>query len=110
MGWFGRVFLSLSRARTTRELLRVLCCADTSHARGICLLREWLSPTQRAQFDSEGHFDVTGCDTGKRYRIRYGNASNVFELDENGNLGAGWCFAPHGTRVVGDRANISWTL
>ena len=29
--------------------------------RGLKLLREWLSPEQRAQFDAERYFDVIGC-------------------------------------------------
>ena len=41
----------------------------TREARGVDLLREWLSPEQRAQFDAKRYFDVIGCDSGKRYRI-----------------------------------------
>jgi hypothetical protein len=36
----------------------------TREARGLKLLREWLSLEQRAEFDAKGYFDVIGCDTG----------------------------------------------
>ena len=45
------------------------------------LLREVLSPEQRAQYDSKGFFEVTGGQTGMRYRIRTGSQMNVEELD-----------------------------
>src|ERR1700720_1965916 len=47
-------------------------------ARGIKLLREWLSPEQFAQYDARTYFDVIGSDSGKRYRLRYGFATNVY--------------------------------
>src|SRR5262249_44409539 len=36
------------------------------------LLKQWLSSVQLAQYESTGHFDVTGCHSGKHYRIRHG--------------------------------------
>jgi len=71
-------------------------------ARGITLLRKWLSPEQQAQFDAFRHFDVIGCDTGTRYRIRHGTAPNVHEIDAAGRSAMGWCFAPSGRLVAGD--------
>ena len=71
-------------------------------ARGITLLREWLSPEQRAQFDASRCFDVVGCDTGRRYRIRHGTATNVQEIDDAGRPVMGWCFVPSGDLVAGD--------
>ena len=50
-------------------------------ARGLALLKAWLSPEQLAQYRLYRHFDVTGCHSGKRYRIRYGVSMNVCELD-----------------------------
>lgn len=70
--------------------------------RGVKLLCEWLSADQLRQFKLHGHFEVTGCHTGTRYRIRYGAASNIHELDERGKPRAGWCFVPTGTLVAGD--------
>ena len=71
-------------------------------ARGIKLLREWLTPEQRAQFDANRYFDVVGCNSGKRYRIRYGSSTNVHEIDSEGRSINGWCFVPSGNLVVGD--------
>ena len=64
--------------------------------RSLRLLREWLSPTQREQFATKGHFEVVGSDSGKRYRIHAGASANVCELDEGGRLKAGLCFMPTG--------------
>ena len=71
-------------------------------ARGITLLREWLSPMQRAQFDASKSFDVVGCDSGRRYRIHYGRVTNVHQIDEAGQPVTGWCFVPSGHLVAGD--------
>jgi hypothetical protein len=65
-------------------------------------LRHWLSTSQRKQFDANEYFDVIGCDTGRTYRIYYGRAMNVHELDEAGRLKMGWCFLPKGYLVAGD--------
>ena len=80
----GRILVEWARK------VRALCdrhrefFEDTREARGIKLLREWLSPEQRAQFDAKRYFEVIGCDSGKRYRIRYGCATNVHEIDGDG--------------------------
>jgi hypothetical protein len=87
---------SYSKALLDSWLLR-----DNS-LRGRMLLREWLSAEQRAQFDVHDYFDVIGCQTGKKYRIRYGHYSNIEELDANGRPASGWCFVPAGNLVAGD--------
>jgi hypothetical protein len=87
------VHLAQSRRRTLYEVRA---------ARGITLLREWLSPQQRTQFDNFRFFEVTGCDSGKSYRIQYGISANVFELDCDGRPHIGWCFIPVGNLVPGD--------
>jgi hypothetical protein len=74
----------------------------TAGARGKALLREWLSPEQRAQFEATESFEVIGCHAGKRYRIQYGAATNVFETDEAGHPVMGWRFLPNGGLVPGD--------
>jgi hypothetical protein len=71
-------------------------------ARGINLLREWLTPEQRAEFDAQRYFDVIGCHSGKRYRIHYGSSTNVHEIDIEGRSINGWCFVPSGPLVAGD--------
>jgi hypothetical protein len=66
------------------------------------LLKEWLSPTQLAQYESDGYFQVTGSHSGKRYRIRRDRLMNVDELDGCGARVAVWCFGPAGYLPVGD--------
>jgi hypothetical protein len=70
--------------------------------RGIKLLREWLSPQQLVQFNEYRYFDVTGCHSGRRYRIRYGLASNIWVLDQHKRPVTGLCFVPDGKLVPGD--------
>ena len=57
---------------------------------------------QRAQFAEKGYFEVVGGDTGKRYRIYAGAATNVCEVDENGRPTLGLCFLPMGELPIGD--------
>jgi hypothetical protein len=75
---------------------------DIRKARGIALLREWLSPEQQAQFHTSKCFDVIGCESGKRYRIRHGTGTNIHEIDAAGRPIMGWCFVPCGELVAGD--------
>jgi hypothetical protein len=75
---------------------------STRELRGRKLLREWLSPGQLAQYDAHNYFEVTGCHTGKRYRIRHGMGMNVYELDNGGRPRTGWCFVPKDHLVTGD--------
>jgi hypothetical protein len=102
----GRFQCSLARwtrkVQTLRERCRELFSEDAKEARGVTLLREWLSPKQLADFDGCRHFEVIGCDTGKRYRIRYGRTTNVYELDDGGHPRVGWCFIPAADLVAGD--------
>ena len=70
--------------------------------RGLALLREWLSPEQREQFDTRGYFDVIGSHTGRRYRIRRGTATNVYELNEFDRPLTGRCFMPRDGLPAGD--------
>ena len=112
-----RLFLSECgrRARVLRDSLRrQLNRIDPSfapgfrygygerEARGLGLLKEWLSPEQFAQYDAKSYFEVTGCHSGKRYRISHGNSMNIHELDGAGHPCVGWCFVPKGHLVAGD--------
>ena len=90
------------RKRALRELYKVVLRREGPHARGLRLLRSWLSPEQRRQFSEGNYFDVVGCHTGKRYRIHYGVTTNVVELDWDGRPMAGRCFLPAGHLVAGD--------
>jgi hypothetical protein len=83
---------SSNRLRVVREFYRSFIDRNSPDTRARRLLREWLSPGQLAQFDADGYFDVIGSETGRRYRIHEGTASNVFELDDDGQATAGWCF------------------
>jgi hypothetical protein len=70
--------------------------------RASALLGRWLSPTQRAQYESVGHFDVTGSHSGRRYRICSKRQMNVDELDEDGRPVAILCFGPETYVPTGD--------
>src|SRR6202051_1913390 len=73
-----------------------------SEARGLELLKEWLSPEQSAQYDAKSYFEVTGCHSGKRYRISHGTLMNIYELDGAGRPRIGWHITPKGHLVAGD--------
>ena len=76
--------------------------AAAAEAKGLALLTEWLTPAQRAQYDKDKAFEVSGSHSGKRYRIKHGRQMNVVELDAKGNEKQGWCFLPQGGLVAGD--------
>ena len=97
--WVARCSRLLGKVR---ERYREWPTQETRESRGITLLSEWLTIDQRAQFELEKCFEVIGCDTGKRYRILYGTAANVHELDDDGRPLMGWCFVPRGYLVPGD--------
>jgi hypothetical protein len=65
------------------------------------LLRSWLSPKQREQYDAEACFEVVGSDTGKRYRICKGRAFNIQELDARDLQVRAWCFSAESV-AIGD--------
>jgi len=91
-----------SRLRMLGRLFKSFRRENTPEARALRLLRNWLSAEQRRQFDAAGSFDVIGCDTGKRYRIRYGISANVQVVDQAGTPVMGLCFVPVGHLVAGD--------
>lgn len=70
--------------------------------RGERLLREWLTPEQRAQYEQRGDFEVRGEVSGKRYRIVRAASFNVHELDDAGQVQSRICFMPEGNLVPGD--------
>lgn len=73
-----------------------------TEARALALLRGWLSPKQRACYERFRYFDVTGSDTGTRYRIHHGTQTNIEELSSTGHHVCKWCFVPDGDLVAGD--------
>jgi hypothetical protein len=100
----GAVFITLALLACTLVMAHV---REASHRRtveekGLALLKEWLSPSQLAQYEKDRFFEVKGCHSGKRYRIRQSLQMNVDELDEHGVRTVAWCFGPEGTLPVGD--------
>jgi hypothetical protein len=72
------LFPSLRRTRLLDEVGAPARNANerlAADVRGQELLRSWLSPEQRRQYDQRGSFEVVGSDTGKRYRICKGDIS-----------------------------------
>ena len=94
--------LDRAHRRALRGLSMIFWRENNREARGLRLLRNWLTPEQRAQFDVDRYFDVIGCNSGKRYRIHYGANSNVVEIDTAGYPKVGRCFVPVGQLVAGD--------
>jgi len=88
--------------RAARALFMRHGAERTPEGRSLQLLREWLSPSQRAQFAEKGYFEVVGGESGRRYRIHVGAATNVCEIDERGRPKAGLCFLPIGDLPIGD--------
>jgi len=90
------------RFYAVRQLYQKFLSENSREARGLWLMRDWLSPSQRLQFDRSGSFDVIGSDSGKRYRVYSEMVPNVHELDDAGRPTVGLCFIPLGRLVVGD--------
>lgn len=100
-GWNGAAVRHIAdMVRAARERRRARF--DDREARGMILLREWLSPQQLWQLEAYNYFDVVGCSSGTRYRINCGVSTNVVELDGDGRPRQGWCFIPEGNLVAGD--------
>jgi hypothetical protein len=70
--------------------------------KGLTLLRSWLSPEQRRQFDEKSYFEVIGSDTGTKYCIHRGHVVNVVALDAAGRETRRLCFGPEGRLATGD--------
>jgi hypothetical protein len=88
------LFPSLRRTRLLHEVGASARNANERWAadvRGQELLRSWLSPEQRRQYDEQASFEVIGSDTGKRYRICKGDVFNIQELDDHGTQVRAWC-------------------
>ena len=103
----GMFIVRRSRSEAAvRKLYRNFFAENTKEARGRRLLREWLSPDQRAQFDEKDYFEVVGCDSRRRYRIynrmTHREMTNVYEIDNAGRPKVGWCFLPDGRLVAAD--------
>lgn len=73
-----------------------------TEAKGLALLKGWLSLAQRTSYERYRYFDVVGSDTGTRYRIHHGTQTNIEELNHTGHHVCKWCFVPDGDLVAGD--------
>jgi hypothetical protein len=71
-------------------------------ARGLKLLKDWLSPEQFTCYEQHKYFEVIGSDSARVYRIHHGTQTNVEELDGIGEPVCSWCFVPEGNLVAGD--------
>ena len=85
-----------------RPISRPISMRLEGERRSLQLLESNLSPEQRKQFALNGFFDVTGGDTGTRYRIYQGRALNVGQLNASGARERMLCFEPEGTLPTGD--------
>jgi len=87
--------LARHRARAARR-------QRTAKQRADILLKQWLSPVQRMQYERDANFEVRGSHSGKRYRIRSERQMNIDELDDYGRRVAVWCFGPERYLPTGD--------
>jgi len=101
-GQLRRLLTDASRRRQAVRRWYRESGSNAAEVRGLRLLREWLSPEQLAQYDAHNYFDVRGCHSGKRYRIRHGTVTNIYELNHAGRPHAGWCFVPKDCLVAAD--------
>jgi hypothetical protein len=90
------------RRRAARALYLRHGAEKTPEGRSLQLLHRWLSPAQRTQYAQRGYFEVVGGETGNRYRIYTGAATNICEIGENGRPKVGLCFLPRGNLPIGD--------
>jgi hypothetical protein len=96
------LFPSLRRTRLLDEVGAPARNANerlAADVRGQELLRSWLSPEQRRQYDQRGSFEVVGSDTGKRYRICKGDIFNVQESDDRGVQVRARCVTANGVPI-----------
>jgi hypothetical protein len=97
--------MARSRTNAVRKLYRkfLSLARSAEERRGLRLMQDWLSPTQRQQFERFGYFDVVGCASGTVYRIYHSlTAPNVYEINDVGRRKKAVCFAPIGPLVKGD--------
>lgn len=102
MALVGTLLLSALSLIVARSGLSAKRFRYETEARALTLLKEWLSPKQRACYERFRYFDVVGGDTGTRYRIHHGTQTNIEELNRTGHHVCKWCFVPDGDLVAGD--------
>lgn len=102
MALLGTLLLSALSLVVARSSSSTRKFRAETEARALTLLKEWLSPVQRACYERFRYFDVVGSDTGTRYRIHHGTQTNIEELSRTGHHVCKWCFVPDGDLAAGD--------
>lgn len=102
MALVGTLLLSAVSLAVARSGASTGTSRRETEARALTLLKEWLSPKQRACYERFRYFDVVGSDTGTRYRIHHGTQTNIEELSGVGQHVCKWCFVPDGDLAAGD--------
>lgn len=100
--WCWKLSAAFYRNRWALDGRNRTAFEQQSHARGLTLLKHWLSPVQLRSYERHGHFDVIGSASGQTFRIHYGREANVEQLDNFGQPVCAWCFVPEGDLVIGD--------
>jgi hypothetical protein len=80
LGSFGLALLLSALSLVVRSDSCTAAFRSETKVRALTLLKEWLSPEQRACYERFRYFDVVGSDTGTRYRIHHGTQTNIEEL------------------------------
>ena len=70
--------------------------------KAIELLKEWLTPHQRRDYDTWGWFCVKGNVTNKKYKIHPRSTFNVKELNNKNERVRSLCFVPSSAHAIGD--------
>ena len=74
---------------------------NEAREKSIALLKEWLTPAQREQYDRHGDFVVVGGDTGRRYRISKPGTYSIAVLAGEDVVDR-ICVVPEGITADGD--------
>lgn len=75
---------------------------QTPDQRSIRLLNDNLTAKQREQYAAYRYFDVTGGESGRRYRLWHRSHQNIEAFDAHGNRQCLLCFHPRETLPGGD--------
>ena len=98
--------ISIIRQQYDQELERLITSVYSgrkeANDRSIALLKEWLSPAQREQYEQHGYFDVIGGDTGGRYRIYQPAPYNISALADDCTVLDMICVVPQNVDAGGD--------
>jgi hypothetical protein len=75
-----------------------------AEAKSLELLKSWLSPQQRKDYEQHNYFAVQGSDTGTHYRLVRERSYNILELDAAGApTGQKFCVVPAQSVAMGDQ-------